>query len=77
MEHKQNAFRELRQNISGIWGDQSIIFRELGSKDPPTHLGGGGLTDGHIELKRLLQFPAQSSPFAGTMEKTILHSYCS
>ena len=34
-EHKQNTFRELRQKISGIWGDQSIIFRELGSKDPP------------------------------------------
>ena len=34
-EHKQNTFRELRQKISGIWGDQSIIFRELWSKDPP------------------------------------------
>ena len=37
-EHKQNTFRELRQKLTGIWGDQSIIFRELGSKDPP--LGG-------------------------------------
>ena len=37
-EHKQNTFRELRQKLSGISGDQSIIFRELGSKDPP---GGG------------------------------------
>ena len=34
-EHKQNTFRELRQKLTGIWGDQSIIFRELGSKDPP------------------------------------------
>ena len=34
-EHKQNTFRELRQNNSGIWGDQSNIFWELGSKDPP------------------------------------------
>ena len=31
-EHKQNTFRE---KLTGIWGDQSIIFRELGSKDPP------------------------------------------
>ena len=37
-EHKQNTFRELRHNISGIMGDKSIIFRELGSKDL------GGLT---------------------------------
>ena len=34
-EHKQNTFRELGQKLTGIWGDQSIIFRELGSKDPP------------------------------------------
>ena len=34
-EHKQNTLRELKQKNSGIWGDQSIIFRELGSKDPP------------------------------------------
>ena len=34
-EHKQNTFRELRQKLTGIWGDQSIIFRDLGSKDPP------------------------------------------
>ena len=34
-EHRQNTFRELRQKISGIRGDQSIIFRGLGSKDPP------------------------------------------
>ena len=34
-EHKQNTLRELRQKLSGIWGDQSIIFRELGSKEPP------------------------------------------
>ena len=34
-EHKQNTFRELRPKLSGIWGDQSIIFRELGSKNPP------------------------------------------
>ena len=34
-EHKENTFRELIQTISGIWGDQSIIFREIGSKDPP------------------------------------------
>ena len=33
-ELKENTDRELR-NISGIWGDQSIIFRDLGSKDPP------------------------------------------
>ena len=39
-EHKQNTFRELRQELSGIWEDQSIIFRELGSKDPPP----GGLS---------------------------------
>ena len=42
-EHKQNTFRELRQKLTGIWGDQSIIFRELGSKDPPPW---GGPPDG-------------------------------
>ena len=46
-EHKQNTFRELRQKLTGIWGDQSIIFRELGSKDPPWGaLLDGGTTDG-------------------------------
>ena len=41
-EHKQNTFRELRQKKSGIWGDQSNIFRKLGSKDPPPPLPHGG-----------------------------------
>ena len=47
-EHKQNTFRELRQKLTGIWGDQSIIFRELGSKDPPL----GGLK----QFNRMLNF---------------------
>ena len=52
-EHKQNTFRELRQKLTGIWGDQSIIFRELGSKDPPW----GGLIDNQnrINKKKLYQ----------------------
>ena len=31
---KENYFRELRNFLSGIWGDQCIIFRDLGSTDP-------------------------------------------
>ena len=45
-EHKQNTFRELRQKLSGILGDQSIIFRELGSKDPPPPEGGHNYMEG-------------------------------
>ena len=37
---KENTFRELRNFLSGIWGDQCIIFRDEGSTDSP--LGGGG-----------------------------------
>ena len=32
---KANTFREPRQLLSGIWGDQCIIFRDQGSTDPP------------------------------------------
>ena len=49
-EHKQNTFRKLRQKLTGICGDQSIIFRELGSKDPP---GGASLLNA---LKALISF---------------------
>ena len=48
-EHKQNTFRELRQNVSGIWGDQSIIFREplsQGARTPP-----GGLDDASMTFR--------------------------
>ena len=31
---RQNTFRELRNFLSGIWGDQYVISREQGSKDP-------------------------------------------
>ena len=31
---KEKAFRELRNRLSGIWGDQCIIFRDQGSTDP-------------------------------------------
>ena len=34
---KETIFRELLYFFSGIWGDQCIIFRDLGSTDP---LGG-------------------------------------
>ena len=44
-EHKQNTFRELRQKKSGTWGDQSIIFRELGSKDDHQLSPGGPSND--------------------------------
>ena len=37
---KENTFRELRDFLSVILGDQCIIFRDQGSTDPP-----GGLTD--------------------------------
>ena len=53
-EHKQNTFRELRQKLTGIWGDQSIIFRELGSKDPPP--GGASLCKYHITSKTVVIF---------------------
>ena len=55
-EHKQNTFRELRQKFSGIWGDQSIIFRELGSKDPP-----GGLHSFPVFISFFTKFPKQNS----------------
>ena len=32
---KENTFRELRNFLLGIWGDQCIIFRDQGSTDPP------------------------------------------
>ena len=32
---KANNFREKRKLFSGSWGDQCIIFRDLGSTDPP------------------------------------------
>ena len=31
---KKNTFTELRNFLSGIWGDQCIIFRDQGSTDP-------------------------------------------
>ena len=52
-EHKQNTFRELRQKLTGIWGDQSIIFRELGSKDPPW--GGLNYLYNHTAYYHVLQ----------------------
>ena len=38
---KKNTFGELRNFLSGIWGDQCIIFRDQGSTNP--HGGGGSL----------------------------------
>ena len=32
---KKNTFREMEKVLSGIWGDQCIIFRDQGSIDPP------------------------------------------
>ena len=32
---KENKFNELRNFLSGIWGDQRIIIRDQGSTDPP------------------------------------------
>ena len=38
---KANKFREKRKLFSGSWGDQCIIFRDLGSTyPPPPPLGG-------------------------------------
>ena len=52
-----NTLRELRQNLTGIWGDKSIIFRELGGKDPP-----GGP---HIyNLSCLLKATTNGDPFS-------------
>ena len=31
---KENTFRELRNFLSGIWGDQCVIFGDQGSRDP-------------------------------------------
>ena len=31
---KENTFSELRNFLSGIWGDQCIIFRDQGNTDP-------------------------------------------
>ena len=31
---KENTFRELRNFLSVIWGDQCIIFRDQGRTDP-------------------------------------------
>ena len=31
---KEHTFRGLRNFLSGIWGDQCIIFRDQGSSDP-------------------------------------------
>ena len=37
MEYKQNAFRELRKDISGIWGRSKYIYYFQGARDhrPP------------------------------------------
>ena len=32
---KENTLRELRNFLSGIWGDQCNIFSDQGSTDPP------------------------------------------
>ena len=32
---KEKYLRELRNFLSGSWGDQCIIFRNQGSTDPP------------------------------------------
>ena len=32
---KENTFRELNNFLSGVWGDQCIIFRDQGSTDSP------------------------------------------
>ena len=45
---KENTFRELRNFLSGIWGDQFIIFSDQGSTDPP-----GGLTNGKVTISQL------------------------
>ena len=34
-EQRKNTFRELRNFLSRIWGDQCIIFKDQGSTDPP------------------------------------------
>ena len=34
-EAKENIFKEPRNFLSGIWGDQCIIYRDQGSSDPP------------------------------------------
>ena len=49
---KENTFRELRNFLSGVWGDQCIILRDLGSTDPPT---------GASDLSPSLVFVARSS----------------
>ena len=42
---KENNFRELRNFLSWILGDDRIIFRDQGSKDPP-----GGLKYDYVKL---------------------------
>ena len=37
---KEKTFRELRNFLSGIWGDPCIIFRDKGSPDPPGAIWG-------------------------------------
>ena len=32
---KENTFRELKNFLSGIWGDQCIIYRDRGNTEPP------------------------------------------
>ena len=50
MGEKENYFQELRNFLSGIRGDQCIIFRDQGSTDPT-----GGLPD---EMLLILSVPA-------------------
>ena len=50
----KSTFRELRNFLSGIWGDQCIIFRDKGSTDPLP--GARGLTVESLSLLYLLLY---------------------
>ena len=56
---KENTLRELRNFLSGIWGDQCIIFSDQGSTDPP-----GGLRNALLKIYiKATMFPYYSLVF--------------
>ena len=56
---KENTLRELRNFLSGIWGDQCNIFSDQGSTDPP-----GGLRNALLKIYiKATMFPYYSLVF--------------
>ena len=74
---KENTFMELRNFLSGIWGDQCIVSMDQGSTDPPP-LGASVISSEDLSLeKRLLVYKLRkivgSNIFSAQFIKIISH----